>query len=145
MSRPFKYEFFDCLQDKKTFQLACLCPCILYGKNKQILYKQPDSLTDSIIYGLVMIPCFGACLACEQRGEIRKRLGIEGTPAEDFCRHLCCGACAVTQETRELHDTIASIAPQPQMNVQDTRFHFKSDQRLGFCLVSNDFKLFYFQ
>ena len=96
-SGKWKNDLFDCLEIMdNTCCLACCCPCIVYGKTRQRFAKEN---------------CCGACCLCsllpclflvKTRGDIREKYGIEGSCIGDCCTHLCCGCCALVQESREV-------------------------------------------
>ncbi|KAG8503523.1 hypothetical protein CXB51_001521 [Gossypium anomalum] len=73
---PWSVGFCDCFSDIKTCCMACLCPCIAFGRISEIVDKGSTSCGAS-----------GAREACG-----------------DCIRHLYCEICALTQEYRELQN-----------------------------------------
>lgn len=70
----------------------------------------------------VNVPCISWCALCSiafcgcgywqwiiqmmQRGDIRRRHGVDGSGAEDCLMSACCSCCALIQEEREMRDPL---------------------------------------
>ncbi|KAJ7598429.1 PLAC8-domain-containing protein [Mycena floridula] len=112
--RNWSNGFFSCCNEAGTCMLACFCPCIVYGKNKQRLeyltergQPHPDHGGSCCSGDCMMhtcLNCFGvACfLQCMTRGDMRKRYGIRGNAFMDFCAAMWCTPCELSQESQEL-------------------------------------------
>eukprot|EP00899_Mesostigma_viride_P020822 jgi/Mesvir1/28741/Mv19709-RA.1 len=87
--------FFNCL-------VGFCCPCVVFGRNAEIVDGMPCAVAAAIY--VLLLHIFGAnCLfTCKYRGKIRHKFGIPGSTGEDIILHCCCGPCARLQEAREL-------------------------------------------
>jgi Cys-rich protein (TIGR01571 family) len=99
-----------------TFCLACWCPCIAYGQNKARLdYLSNHGASDPrhggggscsgdcFLHGCLTSFCgIGWVLQISTRKNTRSRYNIAGGGLEDCCTSLCCGPCALTQESKEM-------------------------------------------
>ncbi|KAF9021715.1 hypothetical protein BDP27DRAFT_1159481, partial [Rhodocollybia butyracea] len=97
-----------------TWCTACLCPCLIYGRNKTRMdhlanrgSPEPDGGTAGgacVAYGLSfllgVVP--GCAMQIPLRATIRDRYSIDGTSVGDFGASICCYSCALTQEHIEL-------------------------------------------
>ena len=55
------------------------------------------------LYTLLTVTGLGACVySCIYRSRLRSQYGLTEQPCADCCVHLCCEACALCQEYREL-------------------------------------------
>ena len=89
--------------------MAYFLPCVTLGQTKQLLYSKDGCFHDC---------CFAWCLgglgaSCYMRADIRNRFGIEGTDCDDCCTTCFCVPCALTQQYREVVETLASVGPAP--------------------------------
>ncbi|KAJ6581100.1 PLAC8 family-domain-containing protein [Mycena capillaripes] len=112
--REWSDGLFGCSEDCGTFILACICPCVVHGKNKQRLShlnekNSPDPDGGSFCSGAcfghcVLTSCLGAgfILQCMNRGNVRERYSIEGGGCGDCLASLCCTPCDLTQVSREI-------------------------------------------
>jgi len=98
-----------------TWCLACWCPCMVYGQNKARLdYLSSNGAPDPrhggsycsgdcCLHGSLTSFCaFGWVLQISTRKNVRTRYSIGGSGLEDCCMALCCGPCALTQESKEM-------------------------------------------
>ena len=60
-------------------------------------------LTYGAFYGVCMSFGGASWLGCWLRGRVRDRLGIQGSPVQDWWIHCCCPACALCQEFSTMH------------------------------------------
>ncbi|MBA0823687.1 hypothetical protein Goarm_020404 [Gossypium armourianum] len=103
---PWSVGFCDCFSDMKTCCMACLCPCIAFGRISEILDKGSTSCGASgARYILIMcITGFPGLYSCFYRSKLRKQYRLKGGCCGDCMRHLYCELCALTQEYRELQN-----------------------------------------
>lgn len=93
---------FDCSQDCNSFALALFCPCILYGRNVNIM-KKKGVCRPACVYCCCRFTLFKSCaLGTITRIRIRARYGIVGDSTGDCLMHCCCSPCALSQEYREI-------------------------------------------
>ncbi|KAJ6768803.1 PLAC8 MOTIF-CONTAINING PROTEIN-RELATED [Salix koriyanagi] len=93
-----------CFSDIPNCCITCWCPCITFGQIAEIVDKGTTSCAISgAIYGILLwftgCPCIYSFL---YRTKMRKQLMFEERPCNDCLVHLCCDACALCQEYREL-------------------------------------------
>ncbi|KAJ7643320.1 PLAC8-domain-containing protein [Mycena polygramma] len=112
--REWSHGFFGCFEECGTCCFACVCPCVVYGKNKQRLsHLQSENSPHPDGGDFCSVPCWahfalnavtslGCILACMNRGEVRERYGIDGGGCGDCCGSYCCHACDLTQVSREI-------------------------------------------
>lgn len=71
------HELFGCDKDIGTCCLACCCPCVVFGQNKEMAGQ--DFGTNCMIHGF-MIYCFGAIggalVACQPRMQLMKTVHL---------------------------------------------------------------------
>ncbi|XP_014519993.1 protein PLANT CADMIUM RESISTANCE 10 [Vigna radiata var. radiata] len=108
-----------CFDDTQSCCIGCLCPCILFGKNAEILgsgtflgscvthfilWSVVNTacclLTDGLFLGLP--GCLVSCYACGYRKALRSKYNLPEAPCGDFVTHFCCHPCAICQEYREI-------------------------------------------
>ena len=98
----FRHGFFDCFNPMSRCCMGTWCPCILIGQTHARL--QNRSLTREQLPIATGICCgwFTVFLCCNplqcifgwmQRGDIRKRYGIEGNCCLDCLAHTFCECC----------------------------------------------------
>eukprot|EP00249_Psilotum_nudum_P008671 c21435_g1_i2 orf=184-753(+) len=110
-----------CCDDMTSCCLGFWCPCVLFGKNVELLEGKPCTgpcLIHFLLWGVVtstfcvltsgtMLGVLGSCVpcyACGYRGRIRARYNLEDAPCGDLLTHICCHSCALCQEYREICD-----------------------------------------
>lgn len=88
---------FECFNDFTICILAFCVPCYIQG-------KVAESLGEScILHGILfLLPTVNFICAILIRGKVRENKGIEGSCMGDFCVMMCCAACAMAQEGREM-------------------------------------------
>ncbi|KAF7326508.1 HD domain-containing protein [Mycena sanguinolenta] len=112
--REWSHGFCGCFDECGTFCYACWCPCIVHGKNKQRIdhlnangTPDPDggSCCSGACWafcGLQILAGAGCILECMNRGEVRRRYGIDGGSCGDCMAAWCCPSCDLTQVSREI-------------------------------------------
>ncbi|KAH7284747.1 hypothetical protein KP509_34G068700 [Ceratopteris richardii] len=121
--QPWSTGICACFNDMKSCCLGLWCPCILFGRNVEVLEGRPwtgpclmhalllsvaagigYSLTHGTLLGLLVscVPCY----ACGYRKILRTKYNLEDAPCGDFLTHLCCHQCALCQEYREIYDKL---------------------------------------
>ncbi|KAJ7514396.1 hypothetical protein O6H91_23G043300 [Diphasiastrum complanatum] len=127
-----------CFDDVPSCCLGCCCPCVLFGKNVEMLDGQSwfgpcvihfllwgvitgicCSLTEGTGFGL-LASCV-SCYACGYRKRLRTKYNLEEAPCGDFCTHFCCHVCAICQEYRELRErsTELGLVAPPSIQTMD--------------------------
>ncbi|MCO5614057.1 hypothetical protein L7F22_068338 [Adiantum nelumboides] len=112
-----------CCDDMRSCCLGLWCPCILFGRNVEVLEGRPwtgpclmhallwsvaagigCSVTHWTLLGLLAscVPCY----ACGYRKILRSKYNLEDAPCGDFLTHLCCHQCALCQEYREIYEKL---------------------------------------
>ena len=105
--RGWKHDMWRFYEDPWTFTRACFCPCVVYAEIRDVL--EPDqSYCSSFMLYVITLPMFKHfLLSGSQRVVIRGRFFIhEDEILGDYCTHLWCYSCSLTQEARELVDII---------------------------------------
>jgi Cys-rich protein (TIGR01571 family) len=125
-ARPWSNGLCDVDDPSGTCCLACFCPCIVYGQNKARLKhlllhgaSHPQHggsyySDDCFQHGCLTVLCgIGWALQISTRKKTRLRYNIAGTDLEDCGTSLCCGPCALTQESKEmgLEETSLVVGP----------------------------------
>eukprot|EP01090_Pellita_catalonica_P003984 TRINITY_DN1372_c0_g1_i1.p1 TRINITY_DN1372_c0_g1~~TRINITY_DN1372_c0_g1_i1.p1 ORF type:complete len:121 (-),score=4.00 TRINITY_DN1372_c0_g1_i1:70-432(-) len=91
-----------CFSDLESCFCSWCCPCVQIGRNYEAI-GEGECLTCAIIF--VAIECFTG-LAClhhmVERGKVRDKYGIEGSPVMDLLCAWCCSCCSLAQEAREI-------------------------------------------
>ncbi|KAI0053145.1 PLAC8-domain-containing protein [Auriscalpium vulgare] len=112
--RDWSHGLCSCFEDCGTCCLACWCPCVVYGKNKQRIdylerrgTPRPDGgatfSADCTMHALAgCLGGWGWVLQIGSRGEVRTRYNIRGTVFEDCCISFWCNGCDLVQEHREI-------------------------------------------
>jgi len=107
--RDWTFGLFTCCGSPGIFCCAYFCPCYVVGWNMGTLNGEvgccrgcSDCFTTSLIMGCC--PCFASCVTGGTRTRARYNLNIQGDSCKDICVHMCCQACALTQEYREIHE-----------------------------------------
>ncbi len=105
--REWKHEMWKCYEDPLTFIRACICPCVVYADLREMLEPEQSYFNSLVLY-VVTFPMFKHfLLGGAQRVIIRGRFFIhEDEHLGDYCNHLWCYSCALTQEKRELEDIV---------------------------------------
>ncbi|KAH9965161.1 PLAC8 family-domain-containing protein [Russula compacta] len=109
--RDWSFGLFDCFSACGVCCLSAWCPCVVFSKNKQRLQSLQQHGTPlpgdgdtfdgyCCIYGL--LGGNGWILQIQHRAEVRQRYGIRGGAGSDCFSAMCCRACALTQERREI-------------------------------------------
>ncbi|KAK8852244.1 DUF614 domain protein [Apiospora arundinis] len=126
---PWSSHVFDCFDSADELFMACLCPCIVFGKTRARLRDPSMATYDTVNSDCAIWTFLSMCgLSCiyqwGARKEIRERYAIKGDEAEDAMLTLCCPVCALVQEEKEVvrRTTQQQAAPtgyiaQPQMQV----------------------------
>jgi Cys-rich protein (TIGR01571 family) len=108
--QPWATPLFACCAEPVPCLLTTACPCVVHGNIAQ--FAAPISagtdaddsrcLTYSLVYGLCAAVGGVAWLGCWMRGRVRERLGIAGSPIQDWWIHCLCPLCAMCQEYNTL-------------------------------------------
>ncbi|KAJ3048472.1 hypothetical protein HK097_010508 [Rhizophlyctis rosea] len=101
-SKDFMNGLFDCFGDFGFCIYAWCCAPCAYGQNQQKLHKTDGCIGDCCIYTLAAACGCHSCVGAYGRGAVRNKHGIEGGIVGDWCAHLCCTPCALTQEKMEM-------------------------------------------
>ncbi|PFH45932.1 hypothetical protein AMATHDRAFT_92395, partial [Amanita thiersii Skay4041] len=112
--REWSYDLLDFTSACSTCCLAMYCPCIVHAQNKRRLQHLNEHGTphpergdicssDSWTYFCIEALCDASwILQIATRGAIRERYNIRGSSGDDCVAAFCCGACDLTQGSREL-------------------------------------------
>ncbi|CAN6235257.1 unnamed protein product [Urochloa humidicola] len=94
----------DCFDDVGGCCLTFFCPCVTFGRIAGIVDQGATSCCASgALYFLLSAATGLGCLySCCYRSKLRSQYALTETPCADCCVHLCCEACALCQEYREL-------------------------------------------
>ncbi|OMO99242.1 hypothetical protein CCACVL1_03876 [Corchorus capsularis] len=95
----------SCFEDFSSCITTCLCPCITFGQNAEIIDRGTTSCVGAglVYYLLAHVGC--CCLySCTYRKKLRGLFGLKEKPCADFFLHCCCHCCAICQEYRELQN-----------------------------------------
>lgn len=125
-----------CCDDMNSCCLGLWCPCVLFGRNVELLEGRQwtgPCLMHILLWGIAtgigcslthgtMLGLLGSCVpcyACGYRKMLRAKYDLEDAPCGDFLTHLCCHQCALCQEYREICDkstrnAFSVIAPSQQ-------------------------------
>ncbi|KAI0053148.1 PLAC8-domain-containing protein [Auriscalpium vulgare] len=122
--RDWSFGLFGCFQEMSTCCLACWCPCVMYGKNKQRLHHLQHQGTphpehgeafssDCFVYGCINgCAGLGCLLQFGTRKETRDRYGIRGGFGDQCLGSCLCGICGLVQESREIDGEEQSLYAQ---------------------------------
>ncbi|KAI0059726.1 PLAC8-domain-containing protein, partial [Artomyces pyxidatus] len=112
--REWSHWLCCCCGDCGACCLACWCPCILYGKNRQRLhhlqvqgFPRPDGgdSCNSHCWASCLLTSTVGCgwiLNISLRSDIRARYRIRGSGCGDCCSSFWCFPCDLVQEHREI-------------------------------------------
>jgi len=117
---------FDCFSGGVCLK-GTFCPCFVYGKTQHRI-KDPSMAGYSSMNSDCFIWCgtqyccgIGWIFNCMQRGDIRKRFGINGGGCTDCLASACCTCCVVIQSEKEVVERTSAgngagyVAPQGMM------------------------------
>mmetsp|Transcript_8573 Transcript_8573/g.31674 ORF Transcript_8573/g.31674 Transcript_8573/m.31674 type:complete len:144 (+) Transcript_8573:190-621(+) len=93
----------DCCLDCESCILGWCFPCVLFGRNKQLLTGE-DCCGACCTFCLVQW-CAGCCLPCftmTARTDLRRAQNLAKEPCGDCCTHYWCLPCALCQEHRQM-------------------------------------------
>ncbi|KAK4598610.1 hypothetical protein RGQ29_015887 [Quercus rubra] len=100
---------FDCFEDPSNCWVTCVCPCLTFARNAEIV---DEGRTTAYTAGqnylvlLTLVPVLGATLyGCTYRTKLRRHFELPEQPwgpCGDCCVHHLCCFCALCQEHREL-------------------------------------------
>ncbi|BBM98074.1 hypothetical protein MPTK1_1g10640 [Marchantia polymorpha subsp. ruderalis] len=95
---------YDCMNDCDTCCWGCWCPCVLVGKNVEVLDEGATSCCTAGTLFCLLQYCVGVgCIyTCIYRGRLRQKYGLPPGPCGDCLTDCCCQACSICQVTREL-------------------------------------------
>lgn len=108
-----------CFDDLPSCCLGLWCPCILFGRNVEMLEGRPfvgPCILHFLLWGVLAFGCssYGlplgilgscvSCYACGYRKGLRTKYNLEDAPCGDFLTHFFCHTCAICQEFRELRE-----------------------------------------
>ena len=100
-ARNWSAGFFACCDAPATFFTALFCPCVQYAQNRLDAGETEDCNGDCVDYCCNMVFCscyFGpASKSGRARKDLRHKFHIQGDEWMDFCAHLWCSPCAMTQ------------------------------------------------
>ncbi|KAK0610542.1 PLAC8 family-domain-containing protein [Bombardia bombarda] len=113
---PWETGLFNCAPWSSCL-LASFLPCYLAGRTADRM--RDPSLKDanwhnSECLSFYFVNCLCGCgwmHILDQRGEIRKKYGIEGSEQDDCCTSYWCGSCAALQQDNEVKLRAARNAP----------------------------------
>ncbi|KAH9571094.1 hypothetical protein CY35_02G074600 [Sphagnum magellanicum] len=107
-----------CFDNMPVCCLGCWCPCVLFGRNVEMLEGRPwlrPSMEHVLLWGIPFAVCCALsntaigllvacvpCYACRFRRALRSKYNLEDAPCGDLITHLCCHMCANCQEHREM-------------------------------------------
>ncbi|XP_078446679.1 PLAC8 family protein isoform X1 [Wolffia australiana] len=117
-----------CFDDMPSCCMGFFCPCILFGKNAELLGAETlvgPCLTHFILWGLVNGMCclltegiliglpgsIVAFYACGYRSSLRAKYNLQEAPCGDLATHLFCHVCALCQEYREIRERMGDPGP----------------------------------
>ncbi|KAI0264634.1 PLAC8 family-domain-containing protein [Gloeopeniophorella convolvens] len=121
--REWSFGLFNCLGDLPTCCRALLCPCVVYGDNKQRYeHLQAHGVPrrergkffndDCLAHGVLDCFCNGWVLQIASRADVRRRYSIRGDPLHDCLASCSCTACELVQEHREIELEVNSLRNQ---------------------------------
>ncbi|XP_015578875.2 protein PLANT CADMIUM RESISTANCE 12 isoform X1 [Ricinus communis] len=92
-----------CFEDPWNCIKTCLCPCVTFGQNAEILDRNGTSCFCGGLL-LYLLSCVGCpCIySFSFRTKLRQQFSLPKEPCGDFLVHCCCPSCAICQEYREL-------------------------------------------
>eukprot|EP00612_Vaucheria_litorea_P007909 CAMPEP_0171480610 /NCGR_PEP_ID=MMETSP0946-20130122/6181_1 /TAXON_ID=109269 /ORGANISM="Vaucheria litorea, Strain CCMP2940" /LENGTH=104 /DNA_ID=CAMNT_0012011881 /DNA_START=47 /DNA_END=357 /DNA_ORIENTATION=- len=85
-----------CLSPVTFFIQNWCCQCVTVG---QMQHKIGD---ESFLKCCLLGWCCAICTRTINRGNVRKKLGVDGNLVEDLIITWCCPCCAISQEARAL-------------------------------------------
>ncbi|XWS34461.1 hypothetical protein CRYUN_Cryun21dG0040500 [Craigia yunnanensis] len=98
----------DCFSDCSLCCKTCICPCITFGQNPEVIDQGSSSCALNAVLYVVVHHLAGCGLsfiyACYYRQKFRHLYGLEASPCHDICVHRFCHYCALCQEHRELRN-----------------------------------------
>jgi len=111
--REWSHGLCDCFGDCGTCVTSWFCPCITWSRNKTRMMHfenrgvpHPDGGEkfggECAMHGLLCVCGLGWILQIGTRGSVRNRYYIAGSCFGDCMTALCCSACELTQESREI-------------------------------------------
>ncbi|KAF8149879.1 PLAC8 family-domain-containing protein [Crassisporium funariophilum] len=111
--REWSHDLCGCCGSLGTCKLHCFayfCPGMVFSKVKKRLdhlnekgYAEPNNGGDGCSSECLMFHCGKAIIQqIALRGAVRARYNIEGGGCGDCFTVTCCGACALTQNSREI-------------------------------------------
>ncbi|KAK6252252.1 hypothetical protein QUC31_013972 [Theobroma cacao] len=105
---PWSTGLFDCFSDSFLCCKTCICPCITFGQNSEIIDEGSSSCALNAVLYVIMhhfLGCALSCLyGCYYRKKFRHQYGLEPSPCPDICVHCFCHYCALCQEQREIRN-----------------------------------------
>eukprot|EP00246_Nothoceros_aenigmaticus_P008645 TRINITY_DN23518_c0_g1_i1.p1 TRINITY_DN23518_c0_g1~~TRINITY_DN23518_c0_g1_i1.p1 ORF type:complete len:205 (+),score=9.79 TRINITY_DN23518_c0_g1_i1:217-831(+) len=129
-----------CFDDLPSCCLGLWCPCVLFGRNVEMLEGRQwvgPCLLHFLLWGVLAFGCcaqqspFGiigscvSCYACGYRKGLRTKYNLEDAPCGDFLTHFFCHTCALCQEYRELREhghsypSVSLTDPPPTQSMKD--------------------------
>ncbi|XP_031491233.1 protein PLANT CADMIUM RESISTANCE 3-like [Nymphaea colorata] len=95
---------FQCCIDPSNCFLACLCPCVTFGRIAEIVDRGSTScIAGACLYeAMKILTCCGCLYSAFFRAKLRAQYRLPENPAPDWAVHCVCEPCALTQEYREL-------------------------------------------
>ncbi|EFJ13348.1 hypothetical protein SELMODRAFT_122730 [Selaginella moellendorffii] len=93
-----------CFEDFNSYCCACLCPCVVVGRNINVLDQGNTSCcTGGTVFCLLHSMAGLGCLySCLYRGKLRNKFGLPPEPCNDICTECWCLCCSIAQTYREL-------------------------------------------
>ncbi|XP_010269384.1 PREDICTED: cell number regulator 1-like [Nelumbo nucifera] len=101
---PWSTGLCHCCDDPAICLVTCCCPCVTFGQIAEIVNRGSLPCSAScVIYGMLQaIPSLSCLYSSCYRSKLRAQYDLEEAPCVDSLVHLCCEACALCQEYREL-------------------------------------------
>ncbi|CAG5108713.1 Oidioi.mRNA.OKI2018_I69.chr1.g3921.t1.cds [Oikopleura dioica] len=97
-SNEFRNGLFSCCSDVGICCKTCWCPCLSHKAVNEKM-NQPGTATCLLS---CWCPITWFCISSNQRGQIRKLRGIDGSAFKDFLLSCCCLWCVMIQNEVEV-------------------------------------------
>ncbi|KAL5362417.1 PLAC8 family-domain-containing protein [Aspergillus floccosus] len=106
-NRNYNYSLCDCCSQGSLCLTSCCLPCLTFGKTQARL-RDPSLKEfhyfnfDCTLYAFLGMMGGHWIIQTIRRGEMRDRLGIEGSCCGDCCASFWCGCCVIIQDEKEV-------------------------------------------
>eukprot|EP00850_Spirogloea_muscicola_P007238 SM000036S13282 [mRNA] locus=s36:323756:325129:- [translate_table: standard] len=88
-----------CFEDLGICFCSCCVPCLILGRNAEIV---DDGHTGLLWYVIQIFTGCGCFYSMGFRSKLRQKYNLPDNCAGDCCTHCLCACCAFAQENREL-------------------------------------------